>query len=144
TPAKKEEDRVPLFWRIFGSTMLSIVALVSITLYQQLTANLNSLRNDLDRLNTSSGDLVKKDEFNNRVTEFNNRSTTLLNSIKELQQANAAILALKERSALLEHQLKASENDHKEMARELQRLREQMVAVTEGRRPTAPPTQGPR
>jgi hypothetical protein len=142
-PAKKEEDRVPIFWRIFGSTMLSIMALVIITLYQQLNTQLDLLRNGLSQLSTSCDNLVKKDEFNSRVADFNGRSLTLLNSIKELQAANAAILALKERSNLLEHQMKAGENERKDMARELRQLREQLVTL-EGRRQPVSAGQAPR
>src|SRR5947208_2914022 len=61
-PPPKGEDRLPIFWRIFGSTVLSIAALVALTLYQQLTGSLNELRNDQSRLNQDHGELIKKDE----------------------------------------------------------------------------------
>ena len=44
-PAKGEE-RISLFWRVFGGTLLSIAALVVITLYQQFNGSLNELRVD--------------------------------------------------------------------------------------------------
>jgi len=55
--AEKSEDRVSLFWRIFGGTILSIVALAVVTLYQQLAGGLGDVRHEIDGL-------AKKDEFN--------------------------------------------------------------------------------
>jgi hypothetical protein len=135
-PPPKGEERLPVFWRIFGSTVLSIAALVAITLYQQVTCSLNELRNDQNRLNQDHGDLIKKDEFHSRVM-------ALSNGIKELQAANAAAADVwRERAASLERQLKAGEDERKQMAREhareMQWLRERLAAV-EGRQPTAPP-----
>jgi hypothetical protein len=136
-PPPKGEDRLPIFWRIFGSTVLSIAALVAITLYQQVTSSLNELRNDQIRLNQDHGDLIKKDEFHGRVM-------TLSNGIKELQAANAAAADVwRERAASLERQLKAGEDERKQMtrehAREMQWLRERLAAL-EGRQPTAAPS----
>jgi hypothetical protein len=131
----KVEDRWPLFWRIFGATMLSIAALVAITLYNQVISELHNLRNDLNQVNANHGDLARKDEVNSRIFEVNSRTTALLNSQKELQATNAASLA--QRSALLEQQVKASEEERKEMARELQRLRDGL-ATLEGRSQSGP------
>ena len=52
------------FLRVFGGTLLSIAALVCITLYQQFTSTISELRNNLNNLNQSRGDLVKNDDFN--------------------------------------------------------------------------------
>jgi hypothetical protein len=43
-PPKKEEERVPLIWRLSFGAMLSLVALVSITLYHQLNNAIVNLR----------------------------------------------------------------------------------------------------
>src|SRR5438132_9997852 len=60
----KGEERIGVFWRVFGGTLLSIVALVCVTVYQQFTSTINELRNDVNHLNESRADLLKKDEFN--------------------------------------------------------------------------------
>jgi hypothetical protein len=129
---RKEEDRVPLIWRLSFGGLLSLVALVSITLYHQLNNGIVTLRADLNSLNVKAGNMVNKDEFNSRVLEMNTRNATLQGSLKELQQANAAILALRERSALLEQQVKSVDADRRDLARDVQRLREQL-AVLEAR-----------
>ncbi len=98
----KAEDRINVFWRLFGGTMLSIVALVCITAYQQLSSTLSELRSNQTRLQEGRADLVRNDEFNNRLA-------TVWTSIKELQASGAAMSALKERSALLEQQLRSAQ-----------------------------------
>jgi hypothetical protein len=97
------EERISLFWRVFGGTLLSIAALVCITVYQQLTSTLGELRTNLNHLTESRAELVKTDEFNNRTT-------ALWGSIKELQTQSATVSGLKERSALLEQQVRTGQD----------------------------------
>lgn len=137
-PAKTEE-RASAFWHFFGTTLLSISALIAITLYQQLSNGLNEVRSEVKSISETSSDLVKKEEFTNR-------SLRLSNSLKELQANNAAAMDLwRERAALLDRQLQASQNEHKqqtkELTRELQRLRERL-AVVESRQAAPPPAAG--
>lgn len=107
-PPKEEkgEERLGLFWRVFGGTLLSIAALVLITVYQQISGGLHGLRAGLNHVTEVHADFVKKDEFSAR-------NTSLWNGIKELQAANATVSALKERASLLEQQLKQAEDERK-------------------------------
>jgi hypothetical protein len=125
----RSEDRISLFWRVFGGTLLSIAALVVITVYQQFTNSLSELRSNLNHLNESRGDLVRADDVNNRLT-------SVWNSVKELQSANAAVAALKERTVLLEQQVRGGLEERKTLTQEVQLLRER-VAVLEGRQGVA-------
>jgi chromosome segregation ATPase len=145
----KRESRILVFWSLCGGSVLSITAMIVITLYQQFVANLGELRSGLDHLNETRGDFVKNDEFNNRMTsvwsalkDFQSTSSTVT-SLKEqmalIQQqckdqgaTGGAVSALKERCALLEQQVKAADEERKDLARELQALRERQ-AVVEGR-----------
>jgi hypothetical protein len=120
--AEKGEERISLFWRVFGGTILSIVALVAVTLYQQFTNSLGEIRSNVNHLTESRAELIKTDEFNTRLT-------TVWTSIKELQAAQAANAALKTKADLLEQQLKMADDERKEMARQLQQLRERQAAV---------------
>src|SRR5262249_53763950 len=43
----KEERKVPLFWRIFGGTTLSIVSLVVMSAYQSLSGGLADVRQEM-------------------------------------------------------------------------------------------------
>ncbi len=65
---RTEEERISLFWRVFGGTILSICALVVMTLFNHLNGSLSELRADIARLNEARAELVKKDEFNVRTT----------------------------------------------------------------------------
>jgi vacuolar-type H+-ATPase subunit I/STV1 len=121
-PPAKAEERISVFWRVFGGTILSIAALLGITIYQQVTSSLGELRSNLNSLNESRGDLVKADDFNNRMTG-------LWSTVKELETTSAAVSALKERSTLMEQLLKQGEEDRKELMREVQQLRERLVVV---------------
>lgn len=60
---KSEEESVSLFWRVFGGTILSITALVAITLYNNLSTGISELRADLARMNEAKGDFAKKDDL---------------------------------------------------------------------------------
>jgi hypothetical protein len=135
----KGEERISAFWRICGGTLLSITALVALTVCQHFNSSLNELRSDLGRLNEdlrkdlshlgtdlrkdlnrlgeAQGDLVKKDEYNIRMK-------SVWDSIKELRDDKAGLNALRERSGFTDQRLKVEEDERKELAREVQRLRE--------------------
>ncbi len=127
----KAEDRIPLFWRIFGGTLLSIAALIVVTLYQQFTSSMNEMRNDIVRLHEGQGDVVKKEEFNSRLT-------TLWTGLSDAKAAGAGVAALRDKETLHDQQIKQSDDDRKELLRELQQLRER-VARLEAQQASAKP-----
>jgi chromosome segregation ATPase len=61
--SKSGEEKLSIFWRVFGGTVLSICALVVITAYQGLSGGIRELRTDLSHANEARAELVKKDEF---------------------------------------------------------------------------------
>jgi heme exporter protein D len=144
TPAKGEE-RFSVFWRAFGATLLSIAALVVITLCQHFSSSLTELRSDLGHLNQelrkdmarlseSHGHLVQKEEFSTRIM-------SVWNSIKELQMLSSTVAALKEKALVRDEQLRHQE-ERRELVRDLQRLRERL-ATLEGRQEAAPAGKSP-
>ncbi len=62
------DERVSLFWRVFGGTLLSMVALGALTLYNSISGNITDLRAELSREREARAELVKKDEFNTRTS----------------------------------------------------------------------------
>lgn len=110
-PAREErpEERVSLFWRLFGGTMLSICALVMINAYQSLANNIHEVRGDLGRLRDTAGDLIRKDDFNTRTT-------TLWNALRDLQSMQSSVSVLTNKMTVLEQQAAAADRDHKELA----------------------------
>ena len=85
-PAATSDEKMSLFWRVFGGTLLSIAALVAVTLFNNFSTSLselrtevvkanearaaavNDLRADIARGADARAELVKKDEFNSRLT----------------------------------------------------------------------------
>jgi uncharacterized protein (DUF3084 family) len=148
--APKGEERISLFWRIFGGTLLSIAALVIMTVYQQFSANIADLRAGITHLNEVDAQTVKKDELNEvrasvthlnevhadmvRKDDVNARTTALWGAIKE---TGSEVPNLKTRETILETQLKAVEDERKELQKEVQALRERVIGL-EGRQAAAP------
>lgn len=103
------EERISLFWRIFGGTMLSICALVMINAYQSLANSIHEVRGDLGRLRESAGDWIRKDDFNTRTT-------TLWNALRDLQIMQSSVSVLTNKLNALEQQAVSADRDHKELA----------------------------
>jgi heme exporter protein D len=138
---KNSEERVSPFWRIFGGTLLSITALVIMTVCQHFNSTLNEqrdqiarfndeirkdmmhsnedLRKDLSRLSESYGDLVKKEEMSSRFK-------SVWDGIKDLQSMNTVVTGLKERAILRDQQFK-EQGERQELIKELQQLRERLA-----------------
>ena len=94
----KDDEKMSLFWRVFGGTILSIVALGSITLYNGVSSNIAELRGELNREREARAELVKKDEFNTRTSNQYERMRSFdgmraeHEALKERLSANAASL----------------------------------------------------
>jgi hypothetical protein len=124
-PPAKGEERMSLFWRVFGGTLLSIAALVVITVYQQFNGTINELRADILRLDEARGDLVKKDELNTRMAP-------VWNGLNDAKAGGSGLAAVREKQALQDQQIKQLDDERKDLLREVQLLRER-VAKLEGR-----------
>jgi chromosome segregation ATPase len=133
--AEKEDGKMPVFWRVFGSTVLSIGALVVMTAYQSLSGTTAELRNDIGHLNTemrkelsrmseAQAELVKKEEATGRLQ-------TVWTSIKELQDDRKELTSLKERCKALVELYRSSEAERQKLAGQLQTLREQKIQEEE-------------
>ena len=105
---EKPEERVSLFWRLFGGTLLSISALIVLNFYQSLANNIHDVRNDVGRLRETTADFVRKDEFNSR-------QTSMWNSLRDLQGMQSSLSVLSNKQAALEQQAAGADRDHKEL-----------------------------
>jgi len=137
--AKKDErsgdEKISLFWRVFGGTILSISALVVINAYQSQANNIHEVRADVGRLREANGEYIKKDEFNTR-------STTMWNQLQAQQVVNASVSVLTTKLTAAEQQIATLETERKEIIRELLQLRERLAKL-EGRdeaKPAKPPS----
>jgi hypothetical protein len=120
----KPDEQLPLFWKMCSAALLSISALISVTLYNQLNTAANQLHGDVGQLRDELGrlrhDLVPKDDYTLRLEQ-------IVKGIKDNQASNKAALEMwRERAqeqkttvADLRQQIKALERD-------LQSMREQL------------------
>lgn len=131
----KDDKGMPVFWRVFGSTMLSITALIIMTAYQSLSTTLGEVRNELSHLNTdlhkelaraadAQGALVKSDEADARFRSVGR-------SLKEMQEERKDLVALRERCAGLLTAFKDDAKQRQQTARVVQSLREKQAAEEE-------------
>ena len=127
----KDEARMSLFWRVFGGTLLSIAALVLVTLYQQFTSSLNDLRHDIERLNEAQADLVKKDEFNSRTN-------SIWNGLSDAKSAHTSLAAMSEKLTSHEQTLKRADDERRQLQQEVKELRDR-IATLEGRQSAIKP-----
>ena len=121
------DEKLSLFWRVFGGTILSIVALVGITIYNNLSSSISELRSELNRVNEARGELVKKEEFNARtqnvwdrvqnLQELRVTVTALKEQVAGLGDKKGEFQALQDRLTLIEQRLRMAEDDHKALAK---------------------------
>ncbi|MBX7104528.1 MAG: hypothetical protein K1X57_10640 [Gemmataceae bacterium] len=104
----KPEEKISVFWRVFGGTILSITALVCIQAYQSLMSSLHEVRADQNRMRDAAADFVKKDEFSSR-------SSTLWNRVQELQSLQSSVTVASSKLTAAEAALAAAERERKEL-----------------------------
>lgn len=147
---RSPEDRMSLFWRVFGGTILSIAALAAVTMYNAVTSNVSELRSELARtqaeLNRANADL--RGELNRvhesradtvKGTDFAARLATVWDGIKTIQAQNAAqnaqLASLKtDQDALKERGLKAvadAELARKDLGAAVDALKKDQSATTD-------------
>jgi septal ring factor EnvC (AmiA/AmiB activator) len=119
TAPPRGEDRISVFWRVFGGTLLSIAALVVMTVYQQFSASITELRNAVTRVNETQADLAKKDELNSRTN-------SIWSTLKEI---TTTLPAMKTHDDILDSQFKSAEQERKELAAKIADLNERLVKL---------------
>jgi hypothetical protein len=151
--AKSGDEKVSLFWRVFGGTILSIAALVAITAYQSQSNSIHDLRMDLSRANEARAELVKKDEYTaargkiwdkiqevqkdlSQIDQLKTRIGGFDEQSKSVQAILQSVAALQEKSLLRDQQAKQADEERKELAKEIQALRERLAKI-EARKETS-------
>jgi chromosome segregation ATPase len=126
----RPEEKISLFWRVFGGTILSITALVAIQAYQALANNIHELRSDQNRLREVAADFVKKDEFASRTS-------SLWNRLQDVQNINASVTVLGTKLSAIETQASQADKEHKDMAAalvQLSAMREKVAQIDENKK----------
>lgn len=139
-PPKSDDHKISVFWRVFGGTILSIVALVAITLFNNFSASISELRAEVSREREARAELVKKDEFNARISNQYERIRAHdgfkadIEGLKERANTNlAAMEALKKDAAggvdSAKKELTAVADAVKRDALAIELLKERLAAV---------------
>ncbi|MCX7699727.1 MAG: hypothetical protein N2039_02510 [Gemmataceae bacterium] len=135
---KSPEERVSLFWRIFGGTLLSITALGVLTAYQSVSSSISDLRNGLSHLSESKAEFIKKDEY----AALRQRTWDSLTELqKEIASMATPLNQIKDRLSQVEEQIKLVATERREMhewqatikERVLQ-LEQQLTAIKAGQK----------
>ncbi|MCS7021933.1 MAG: hypothetical protein NZ703_05115 [Gemmataceae bacterium] len=119
TPPAKEEEKISLFWRIFGGTILSMVALGALTMFNNISGNISELRRDLNQEREARAELVRKQDFHTLLTQQAER-------LRLLEALKAEVEGLKER---LTAQSAIAEGIKKEQAQAVDLLRKELDAL---------------
>ena len=118
---KNPEESISLFWRLFGGTVLSIAALVAITLYNHTSSSINELRAEVSREREARAELVKKDEFSSR-------NTSLYERIRGIDALRAELEGLKEK---VHNNAAAVETARKDTAAAVDGVRKDSAAIAD-------------
>lgn len=124
---RSDEDQTPLWIKLFGGSILSILFLCVITLTGYFVSNLNSLQSQINILNVET--TTKK--------EFNERQKVMWDSLNaSLKADNETLHSLKEKLNAMEQlakdrQVAIDKYDTrlKEQEKDLQLLRERLAAL---------------
>jgi chromosome segregation ATPase len=96
----KDDDRISQFWRVFGGTLLSIAALVAVTMYNGMNTSISDLRNEITRLNEAKADAAKKDDVG-----------ALRTQMATIASYRAEIDSLKERASKYRNEIEEAKKD---------------------------------
>lgn len=110
--SKSGDEKISLFWRIFGGTILSIVALLVITAYQSISGSIHDMHTELSQLREAKASLVPKDEFAATRTRMWEK---IQDVEKQVGAASAPVVQIKDRITQLEEQSKTTSQERKEM-----------------------------
>ncbi|QDU22040.1 hypothetical protein [Urbifossiella limnaea] len=103
-----DEHKISVFWRVFGGTILSIVALVSITLFNSIQSSISELRAEVARTREALGAAVKREDFDRereargalaKKEDVDARVKTLYERIRVIEGYKGDIEAVKERTS---------------------------------------------
>jgi hypothetical protein len=134
---KEKEESIPLFWRVFGGTVLSICSLIVMTAYSGFTGSLAEAKGDLAGLSAE----VRKEaaRLSEAQTEMIGKGdcetvmATVWRNLDELREDHKELDVLREQCKDLLTRFKTGEQERRRLMGELQHLREEQAADAERR-----------
>lgn len=123
-PAKTGEERLSVFWRVFGGTLISVAALVAITVFNSMNGNISELRNEVSRLHEAKAEAAKKDDLNalrtqlatyaeyrREIDSLKERATKHRAELDEMKKEATAVEMLKEKLTGVSADAKCAKDD---------------------------------
>lgn len=130
-----DEHKISVFWRVFGGTILSIVALVAITLFNSIQSSISELRADAARAREALASMVKREDLDRerearaglaKKEDVDARIKTQYERIRAIEAYKVDIEAAKDRA----HSAAAAvENLKKELAASVDMLKRDTATI---------------
>jgi hypothetical protein len=118
----KSDEKISIFWRVFGGTLLSISALVIMTAYTNLSGSISDLRKDINQEIEKRSEYARKDDLNSRVM-------AQWSAIKDIQTATGALGTVGDRVKVLDQQMERvarnTDDDRRDLRQKLEEQRKQ-------------------
>ena len=138
---RNDEERISIFWRLFGGAMISVAALVGVTLYNSMQMSITELRTEVARLHEAKAEAAKKDDLAalratvnghalfkvelDSLKERANKSRADLDGLsKENKEQNAAVKAMQSILDGLKEKLLAVTTEHKALKDDTTKVRQ--------------------
>lgn len=148
---KSDDEKMSLFWRVFGGTIVSVVAIITINVFNNVSSGISELRSELNRSNEARAnailevraeiaksiearsDLVRKEEFSTRLSSSWERvqalNTQLTTQTALITSLKAELDGVKERVTRQTTEVDAVKKD---AATAMDTLKKDHSAVTDG------------
>jgi hypothetical protein len=124
----KAEEKISIFWRVFGGTLLSIGALIIMTAYTNLSGSIADLRKEINQEVEKRADLAHKDELARSIG-------AQWTAIKEVQNSTSALGTVNDRVRVIDQQMDRVNKNNEEDRRDLRsKMDEQRRAFDEERK----------
>jgi hypothetical protein len=141
-PGKSDDEKMHIFWRVFGGAILSVAALAAFTLYNTLTSNIAELRSEVSRLNEVKAEAAKKEDVAALRTRADDNRRELDSQKERLSKYRTELDAVnKEQSAATAGVKKELMATEKELQKALAEVREKLARLEGQQTPMKPEKQ---
>jgi len=112
----ESNDKVPLFWKLFGGSVFSIIVILMLSIFGYVVSSVQSVQGDLNRLNRE-------------VASLGTTSTDLKERIKANELRGEELRLLQEKLLLLEKSSVTLTEDNKTLREQISQLRERLAKI---------------
>ena len=137
---KSDDEKMHIFWRVFGGALLSVAAFAGFTLYNTLTNSIAELRSEVSRLNEVKAEAAKKEDVATLRTRADDNRRELDSQKERLTKYRLELdAAKKEQTTATDGVKKDLTATEKELQKALAEVREKLARL-EGQQTPMKPT----